>query len=150
MNKIFVSWDKYVSQCESLASIIKRNQEPFDAIITLARGGFIPATIIAHELNIDEVFSIGASYYSGDTKREHPYVYQNLPQGIDVKRVLVVDEICDSGRTWRHVQAELQERGCEDAVLATLCLKEGAVPIPTYWMQFVEKDEWIVFPYEKE
>ena len=87
--KTFIKWDEYITDCCNAASCASVHG-PFTAIVGIARGGLIPATIIAHKLGITKVYSLGVTYYDGDVKREFPIVYQHLPSSIEFERVLIL------------------------------------------------------------
>ena len=64
----------------------------------------------------------------------------------DKIRVLIVDDIWDSGKT---MNAVLDYLGEEDITTATLFWKETAKEKPTYYANIAGRNEWVVFPWEK-
>ncbi len=78
--------------------LLYKDSGPFVGIVAVARGGFVPATIVAHRLKIKrmEVFSLTS--YNGD-KQQNSFVV--LKEFKDKGRWQVVDDIVDSGNTLR-------------------------------------------------
>jgi len=127
-------------------------------IIGLARGGLVPATIIANMLGIRKVYSIGiASYqmseggieFGGDIN-----VYQQLPVNCsDISNgdnVLIVDDISDKGNTFNRAESMIQDTfNCKVRTLA-LYTKPCTAHVPTYFYKQVPQDCWVVFPWEKQ
>lgn len=122
-------------------------------IIGLSRGGLIPATIIAQQLNVSNVYSVGLKSYQEDgsykTRLKTPVVYQELSKA-DIKNinkcdgsVLIVDDISDEGITMMHVSDiyKLNNKRC-----ASLFIKRSTCFIPRYYHTCTDK--WIVFPWE--
>ncbi len=146
------NWDDIDLLCQRLAGMIK---EPFDIIVCILRGGAIPGVILANALNIDRVATIkvvqngqvtgvgtGAGAYAAETGT----ILIPL-NDIDLaeKRVLVVDDVLDSGESARRVLMEIRNRGAALVKLATLQVKTYSSFEPDY---FVEKTfNWIFYPW---
>ena len=116
-------------------------------IVGVTRGGLIPAIILSHEL---EKPMCCADYSSkdgaGDDKRttscgELP----DLPYGAPL---LIVDDICDTGRTLSELWSEYTERG-HIVHTAALYYKVGSEFKPTFFAEEISEDApWVVFPWE--
>jgi len=119
-----------------------------DCIIGLLRGGIVPARIFSDYFNIIlDFFSLDVKLYEGINKRkEKPVIGPFSYDLIKGKKILIIDDIYDSGKTMEAVLAYLSE---ENVVTATLFWKETASKKPNYYAKVAKKDEWIVFPFEK-
>jgi hypoxanthine phosphoribosyltransferase len=155
--KLFVTGNELVLDSFRLAKKIIESGWTPDVLIALWRGG-TPIAMGVHEYLLYHGIKpyhmvIKCQSYTGIGQRQ-PVVIEHAGPVLDEikmsQRVLVVDDILDSGNTARHVLATLRERA-EDVRLATLYWKpnESAKDIrPDY---FVHKtDRWIVFPHELE
>jgi len=148
--KKYLTWDEYITDCANAAGVAS-NFGPFTAVLGVARGGLIPATIIAHKLGIKRVFSLGVTYYDGDIKRDAPIVYQQLPAEIEYENVLIVDEVLDTGETWEHViKHELERCRCNNYHFLALYSKDLYDKFKLSSLKMIDIETWLVMPYENE
>jgi xanthine phosphoribosyltransferase len=118
------------------------------AIVAIARGGLTLSHAIAEGLNIREVESIRTELYDGTCKREEITLFGKC-EFVDKKRVLVVDDIADSGETLQAVMAHLEENFKDmEFKSATLFYKESSIYEPHFWIN--EANNWIEFFWEKD
>jgi hypoxanthine phosphoribosyltransferase len=118
MEKIFLNWYEIETAVESLAYQIKNSNIKISYVKGIQRGGLIPAVLLSHKLNIPLVTN-----------------------GIMDNSVLVIDDICDSGKTI----AEVQKYKC---YTATIHHKQSAITKPDFFYSLVPEDKWIVYPWE--
>jgi hypoxanthine phosphoribosyltransferase len=121
-----------------------------DAIVAIARGGLVLAGALGYALDVKMLGSLNVEFYTGVEERLAEPVL--LPPTLDQaalagKRVLLVDDVSDSGRTLALVLALLQAGGGE---VRTVCLysKPGTVQHPDYVWRTT--DRWIMFPWSSE
>ena len=116
-------------------------------IVGLLRGGMLPAVIISHALDDTKMEAI--DYSSGDGNGDDRNKHTNkIPHFDDFKRILVVDDICDTGNSMREVVHEYKERG-HDVLSFALYYKETSVYKPDFVWQTIPADSpWIIFPFE--
>jgi len=130
-------------------TIVKR-VESFnaDAIVGVARGGLTLSHALAEGLKIREVQTIRTELYDGSSKREKITVFDTI-NFRDVKRVLVADDISDSGETLLAVMQHLSEKYSEVEFQAvTLFYKRTSLYEPHIWIN--EADDWIDFFWERD
>lgn len=126
--------------------------ESFDAILGIARGGLIPAALLAQELDTRDVLVAAVASYKGEERGEQ-LVFLEFPRDevIDGRRLLVVDDIWDSGRTVEHTRRRVIEAGGEP-VIVVLHYKPNQSHYPSlapdYWIG--ETDAWVVYPWERD
>lgn len=146
------SWQDVDDLCRRLASMIN---EPFDVLVCILRGGAVPGVILANELGIDVVAGVkvvqngqvsGAGRGDGAYAAEAGSVLVPLNAiALAGKRVLVVDDVLDSGESARLVLADVRERGAAVVKLATLQVKSYSQLKADY---FVETTfNWIFYPW---
>ncbi len=125
---------------------LKSGVEP-EIVVAIARGGLLLAGSIAYALGIKSCGAVNAEFYTGvGTRLPEPIMLPPLldEASIEGKRVLLVDDVSDSGRTLAMVVQLLEVAGAD---VRTVCLysKPGTVYDPTYvWKR---TDKWINFPW---
>ena len=140
------NWEEIEQYCDQIVGKMKADSYSPDAIVCLLRGGMVPARIFADKFNItSKLFTIDVKYYTGigETTAE-PVV--RCPFDIVGNNLLVVDDICDSGRTLDCVRLFLRDNFVRTA---TVFCKEGIIRKPDYWQVSVPDETWVVFPWEK-
>ena len=150
MNVLHASWQTIEDMCDDIhCKMIEDGYKP-DCIVGLMRGGIIPARIMADRLEIwMDFYGLTAKYYDGvnqtrDTVQLDHFDHSNVKG----KKVLIVDDIWDSGKTMRAVLEHL--KGI-DIKTATLFYKPDSEGEPDYFASEVIEDdetEWIKFPWE--
>ena len=118
-----------------------------EAILSIARGGFTLSHAMAEGLNIRDLQSIRTELYDGRCKREELKLFGHCHFG--VKRVLVVDDIADSGETLAFIMNYLEENfSTVEFKSATLFYKKTSIYEPDFWVN--EANNWIEFFWEKD
>ena len=124
MDKRYLSWDDIDRAINRLVASINSSGVELAAIGGLPRGGLIPAVMLSHRLGV-------------------PFVSQANIAGT-VGNILIVDDICDSGRTLKRFKFE------HYAYTATLHWKQSAEYQPHYFWEIAYENEWIVYPWENK
>ena len=146
MSNYYYSYDTFVSDVKKLI----KETEAFrpDAILAIARGGLTLAHAYAQATGNRNLFCINSMLYDGEVKRSHAKLI-NLPELSGHKRVLILDDIVDSGETLKGVYRVLQERYPDiDFKSAMLYTKQSADLQPDWALH--EAEGWIDFFWEKD
>lgn len=119
-----------------------------DAIIGIARGGLTLSHAVSEGLNIREVQTLRTELYDGEVKRSCITIHNTV--SLDkINKVLVLDDIADSGDTLKAVMDSLE---CGNPNIefksATLFYKKTSIYEPDIWIN--EATEWIEFFWEKD
>ncbi|GAA3943608.1 phosphoribosyltransferase [Pseudoclavibacter caeni] len=143
-------WNEFGEAARELARQIVASGFEFDVIVAIARGGLLPAGAISYALDTKKCASLNVEFYSGIGETlDEPMV---LPPFLDVdslrgRRVLLVDDVVDSGRTLQMVVRMLEEQGA-DVKSATLYEKPTTVIRPDFvWRRTAR---WIMFPWSAQ
>jgi len=92
-----ISWEDFHGICKALALSVSHFQP--EVIVPIGRGGYYPGTLLAHLLQV-EIYPVRVSRRINDiVKYKEPQWFVPPPVEIAHRRVVVVDEICDSGET---------------------------------------------------
>lgn len=148
-SRVFVApgWRALHALAFDLAQQIRNKNEEFDRVVTLAKGGWPMSRSLADFLEVNEVQSLGISFYTGvDQRKPHPIVYQDLPIDIAGETILLFDDVADTGESLEFATNYLYERGAHQVTTAAIFYKERSKLTPDYFAAQVA--EWIVFPYE--
>jgi len=143
-----VSWDYAYQLLIELAEKVRKSNYKPDLIVGISRGGWPPARVISDLLENPNIANIKAEFYLdlGRTSEE-PIITQTISAPINGKKVLLVDDVADTGKTLKLVHDKLIEDGAEDVKVATLYYKPWSVFRPDFYM--VETSVWVVFPWER-
>ena len=144
-NKIWYKWKEMRRDVNTLCREILLDKFAPDVIVGLSRGGLTPGVMMSHWM--EKPFkSIKASL------RDFPEWEDYLPRKTD-ERVLIVDDICDSGETFHKIREHINERkeNGVDVRFATLWWNNECNFEPHYYVNEIAKDStntWIMFPWE--
>lgn len=141
------SWADLDRVCLQLAEHIRSSGKQFDRLITLAKGGWPMSRSLVDFLQIPEVASIGIKFYAGiNQTMESPVIYQDLPIVVKGERVLLFDDVADSGKSLVFTKEHLLNQGVTTVSTATLYYKPVSVLKPDFFGE--ETTSWIIFPFE--
>ncbi|MHC1584273.1 MAG: phosphoribosyltransferase [Methanosarcinales archaeon] len=142
-----VSWERSFHLAASLASSIKRDGYVPDLIIAVSRGGLVPARIVADFMLQRELICLRAEHWGvGEKMPERVKITGSTPE-LRSKKVLVVDDVADSGDTLREITKYLREEGADLVKTAVLHYKKTSTFKPEYWAEEMDEWLWIVYPW---
>lgn len=143
---IYANWVEIHRALSLLASRLRREYNP-DVIIAIAKGGLIPSRILGDLLGVKDYGYIGVKFYlSVDKRGEKPYVLFTWLPPLDNKRVLIVDDVVESGRTLSIGIDLISKYNYAAARTLALFVKPWSPIKPDYYYR--EVDKWVVFPWE--
>ncbi|WP_165786386.1 phosphoribosyltransferase [Aliarcobacter cryaerophilus] len=117
-----------------------------DAFLSVARGGLTLSHLMAQAMNQRNIFTINSISYDRKNQKDSIDIF-NIPDLKSYKKVLIIDDIVDSGKTMIEIFKILNEKfpNCEFK-LATLFYKKTALIKPDFYIN--ETDMWIEFFWE--
>ncbi|MBU4465230.1 MAG: phosphoribosyltransferase [Actinobacteria bacterium] len=145
-----LTWDGFGSASRDLARRILADGFEPEVVVAIARGGLLPAGAIAYGLGSKNCGAINVEFYTGiGTVLDAPEV---LPPELDMtylrdRRVLLVDDVADSGRTLDLAVRLLTDRG---AVVRSVVIytKPTTIIRPDY--SWKDTSLWIDFPWSAQ
>ena len=144
--KQYYSYDSFKNDTNSLITQIESFKP--EAIVGIARGGLSLSHAVAEGLNIREVQSIRTELYDETCRREEISLFGKCHFS-GVKRVVVLDDIADSGETLKEIMGYLEETFKDiEFKSATLFYKKTSIYEPHFWIN--EANNWIEFFWEKD
>lgn len=117
-----------------------RVQDKVNAVVGISRGGLTPAVILSHRLGLP-LYIITVQTRDGNRIEVGDDIKQLAQEGT----ILVVDDINDSGNTFRIVKEQL---GNGSAIYAALCSRYDSTEKDIIAPVTINNDEWISFPWE--
>ena len=148
MNKQHLTW----TQIEDLAiRLADRLPSNYDVMLVITRGGMVPACIVSERINLRNILVAAVMFY---TRQEHTLdrpIFLQFPADplLNGKRVLIVDDVWDSGRTIMAVRERVLDAGGypETAVLHFKPAHSTYTDTrPDFYVD--ETDAWIVYPWD--
>jgi len=121
-----------------------------DMIIYIERGGMVVARLLSDILGIKRMEGISASYYSEVGQPSSSVNVGAIPELHDVKSVLLVDDIADTGKTLSKVRDALSAKISAKIITCTIVAKPQSIIKPDIYAYTVPNDTWVVFEYEEE
>ncbi len=141
-----LSWELFGELCRVLALRVARDYDP-DVVVGIAAAGVIPGAVVAAMLQ-KEFYAIKITRREGDDGvRRRPEVLSAAPSQLAGRRVLLVDEICDSGDTMRLALAAVRDVMPAEVRTATSLIHEGSYE-PDYFA--LATAGTVVFPWDRE
>ncbi|HLH10646.1 MAG TPA: xanthine phosphoribosyltransferase [Methylovirgula sp.] len=140
-----VSWDQFHRDARALAWRLAETG-PYAAIVGIARGGLVPAAIVARELDLRLVECVAVTSYEHKAQQGPPNIIKPIAPkiaGSEGQGVLVVDDLVDTGATMVAVRALLPK-----AHFACVYAKPLGRPHVDTFMTEVSQDTWIYFPWD--
>jgi len=149
MQKTFLDWRDIE---ELVAQLIKQLPGDYDALLAIARGGLVPCCLISEHMDMRNILVAAVMHYTGVGQTIDRPLFLQFPDDILLadKRILVIDDVWDTGKTIMAVKARLNGVGCDHAV-ATLHYKPARSHTPDRPDYFASvTDDWIVYPWDPE
>ena len=156
-NRENLSWQQFGDASRELAQQIVNSGWMPDLIVAIARGGLIPAGAIAYAMGVKAIGTMNLEFYTGlGETLDEPQVLPPLMDvsALDGKKVLVVDDVADSGKTLKKVMELIDEDGLSldgkthakvDARSVVIYKKPVSIIEPDYiWRKTAL---WINFPW---
>ena len=141
------TWSQIYDMLLNQAAKIRSDGYVPDIIVGIARGGLVPSRILVDLLETRDFAIITIEYYIGigQTQRE-PILKQCLHIQLTGKKVLLVDDVSDGGKSLQLAKKHLEDQCAKEIKIATIYCKPGTVTTPDYFEK--ETSHWIVFPWE--
>lgn len=150
---LYVSWDEYHMLIERLALKVHNSGWAFDQILCLARGGMRPGDVLSRVFDKPLAIMSTSSYRAeaGSLQgRLELAKYITLPKGELAGRVLLVDDLADSGITLKAVVDRLRSTpDISELRSAVIWVKGASNYTPDYYVESLPTSPWIHQPFEE-
>jgi len=140
-----VSWEQFHRDSRVLAWRLLETKKKWERIIAVARGGLVPAAIIARELDIRYIDTICISSYTLKHQGEISIVKSITKFKDNGEKYLIIDDLVDTGKTGKAVRDMVP-----GAYFATVYAKPDGQPMVDTYVTEVSQDTWVLFPWDTE
>ncbi|QKR00526.1 phosphoribosyltransferase [Metallosphaera tengchongensis] len=142
------TWENIEDQILRIARRMAQDQFLPNAIVAILTGGVIPAKLFSDILNMKNIKYIDIKFYRdvGQTG-SRPVIKAVYANDLENKRVLIVDDVSDTGETLEAVTNVISMFSPAVIRTATIYVKPWSRKIPDYYGEEVGK--WIIFPWDK-
>lgn len=143
----FLSFEEFSRHCFELAIKIRHefSDQKIDYVISIQRGGAMMSKMFSDILDVP-IATIVVSSYADLQQAKKPFISQDISVDVQGKRVLIVDEICDTGETLLLVREHLQQFSPAAVKTVVMFLRPTAQFQPDFWA--AQSGKWVVFPGE--
>jgi hypoxanthine phosphoribosyltransferase len=139
--KEFYSYEEFKKDVNILSKDIKEYNP--DCLIGIARGGLTLAHFLGESLNMRSVYTINSIHYDGEKKLD-TFEIKNIPDLTNHKKIVLIDDISDSGETLKEIVDILKIEYPEIEIkISTIYYKPTSLVIPDFKVR--EATKWIVF-----
>ena len=148
-----ITWSHIELLVTAIADIVNNKDVKYDTIIALGRGGLIPGATLSYKLDIYNLYNLGISTREDDGKYLDTIVYQKPTSLNKNSKILVVDDINDSGRTFTAVNSILQSEyniDSDNILYASLVMRDGSeFNKNIIFGNILYTTSWLQFPWDK-
>ena len=143
------SWDEIYDMLLRLAEKIGRDRFTPDVILGICRGGWPPARVMSDLLENPELANVKVEFYIGISEtKSKPVITQPVSTPMKKKRVLIMDDVADTGESLVLVKEDVKKQGAKEIKIATIYFKPWSKITPEYYEK--ETRCWVVFPWERK
>lgn len=148
LERVYVTW----SDVERLVgTLLRALPGDYDNLLVITRGGMVPACLISERTGIRNILCAAVVLYDDVDRTLAEPAFVQFPEDRHVRgrRILVVDDVWDSGSTVVAVRERLRKAGA-DADVCVLHFKPGRNKFPGDGPDFyaAATDAWIVYPWD--
>ncbi|MGH7389607.1 MAG: phosphoribosyltransferase [Candidatus Rokuibacteriota bacterium] len=148
MDKHHVSWSDVERMVGKLLRTLSRD---YDNILVVTRGGMVPACLISERTGIRNILCAAVMLYDGEERALPAPTFVQFPDDrhVEGRRILVVDDVWDSGSTVVAVRDRLRKAGAAvDVCVLHYKPRNSKFPGDGPDHHAAETDGWIVYPWD--
>src|SRR3990167_2608464 len=138
------SWSQFEEDTKELGKKLAALNREWTTIVAVARGGLVPAAILAHQRSIRHIETLCTSSYDDETF-EQGSLKMLKEFNSESDSILVIDDLVDSGKTFKMIRQMLP-----NAHFASVYAKPSGIPTTDSYYQLFSHDTWLVFPWEDQ
>lgn len=141
------TWNQIYEMLLCQAQKIKSQNFKPDLIVGIARGGVVPARILSDLLETPNLSFIQIEFYTNINQTlQEPTLKQTLTTNVTGKKLLLIDDISDTGKSLKLAKSHLHHQGAIEIKTATLYEKPQSVTTPDFYEK--QTTDWVVFPWD--
>lgn len=146
----YVPYEAFLADLEAIAAQVEAGGWEPDFLVGVGRGGLVPAAYLSHRTGIT---MLSVDHSSGDDAFADELLAKLAAKSREGSRILIVDDINDSGTTIAYLRRVLADHGCSEphirvAVLVNNARSKARVEYAGTQMDRAQDKRWFVFPWE--
>jgi hypoxanthine phosphoribosyltransferase len=146
-----VTWVEVHEMCKGLAEKIQKSNYKPETIIALARSGFVPGRLLSDMLGITDLVCLKVEHWldmTGEHKDKATIPYR-IPFKVEGRRVLVVDDIVDTGKSMTVSVDYLKHFKSSELKVAVMQYITASEYVPEYYAVKVDDWVWFIYPWNQ-
>jgi hypothetical protein len=143
-----ISWARLHDLCRRLAAKVRASGFRPDAIVAIGRGGWMPGRLLSDLLGVMNLTEFKIEHYRGARREPVARVRYPLSADLSGQRVLLVDDVSDTGETYRVALEHIHSR-CTPAEIRTTAVHHKVVSTyePDLYAARIVRWRWIIYPW---
>jgi len=146
----YVPYEAFLRDLEAIAGQLEADSWKPDFLVGVGRGGLVPAAYLSHRTGIT---MLSVDHSSGDAAFADELLEKLAAKSREGSRILIVDDINDSGSTLAYLREVLVGHGCSQphirvAVLVNNVSSKARVEYAGTHIDRARDKRWFVFPWE--
>ena len=145
-----LTWQTFGTASRELAQQVLDSGFQPDLILSITRGGMMPAGAMSYAMGIKNLHIINVEFYTGVDKRlPMPVLLPPVPVAVDLsgQKILIIDDVADTGETLRMVRDFCDQHVAETRTAVLYEKPSSVVRCDYVWKR---TSEWISFPWSSE
>lgn len=143
-----IAWSEVQRLCQRLAGLVRVSGYRPDLVVAIGRGGYVPARLVCDYLGIMGLTSIKIEHYlSGANRQEEAVIRYPLKADIRNLRVLLVDDVNDTGDTLQVAMQHLRTFLPDEIRTAVMHHKAVTHFGVDYYARKIIKWRWLIYPW---
>ncbi|MHA1617604.1 MAG: phosphoribosyltransferase [Candidatus Njordarchaeales archaeon] len=141
------TWSSIIKKTLKLCKKVEESGFRPDIIVSILRGGAVPAAIFSDYFGVKDIAPIRIVFYKRVSETsEQPQIVHPLTIDVSGKNVLIVDDVADTGKTLKLALEHVKSKNAKEVKIATIHLKPWSILVPDFFIETTDK--WIVYPWE--
>jgi len=146
----FISFNEVLQLSRILARKIKASGYIPDLIVAVGRGGYVPGRLVSDFLLFSDLTSMKIEHYTRAADMlEETRIKFPIPENIAEKKILIIDDITDTGETLKLAVDYVLSLNTTDVRTAVLQHKTCSAFTPDFYAQKLLKWRWIIYPWAR-
>ena len=146
----YVRYEEFLAGVEALARSLENDHWQPDFLVGVGRGGLVPAAYLSHRTGIA---MLSVDHSSGEAGFADELLVKLAAKSKDGRRILIVDDINDSGSTIAHLRNAIEQHGgASDEVRVSVLINNvrsrAHADYAATEIDRAEDKRWFVFPWE--
>ncbi len=143
-----VTWNEFYDLARVLSRLIRASGWRPDLVVAIGRGGYVPGRVVCDFLVHDLLTSMKVEHWGiAAQKRDQATVRFPLATEISGQKVLIVDDVTDTGDTLTTAKGYLESLGPAETRTAVLQHKISSAFKPDYYAEKITEWRWIIYPW---